>query len=191
MSELERKKKEVPVIEKTDTSTTNRQSMPGNLPPVIQADVKDIWTHFANGTMTVDIFNKFIQKVSDKFPTHQSSSSNNNNKSEHKDPEINVTELISQNQLVTAFNDIKARTPKTKLCVSFYPKFFIIVSQTKHDQDAMKTVIYYTDIVQIICVPEKNDDILLYAQLNKKIALNFKKQKIGMFLIIFINRNFF
>jgi len=58
-------------------------------------------------------------------------------------------------------------------------------SQTKHNQDAMKNVIYYSDIVQIICVPEKNDDILLYAKLNEKISLKFKKQKIEHLVLTF------
>jgi len=96
-----------------------------------------------------------------------------------------VTELIAASQLVSSFDHIQGRQPKCKLFVAFYPQFLTVINQTKHDQDAIKTVIKYADIERIVCVPEKNDDIYFYAKLNKKVPLKWRKGAIDHFAVTF------
>merc|ERR1719410_2325799 len=56
----------------------------------------------------------------------------------------------------------------------------------KKDQNDKKTVIHYADIDRIICVPEKDNNILLYAKFNKKIHLRHtKSQKIEHLALLF------
>eukprot|EP01084_Bolivina_argentea_P273270 465442_1 len=60
-----------------------------------------------------------------------------------------------------------------------------MITQNKHDQNAIKSVIYYSDMDRIICVPDRNDDVLLYVKLKKKIPLNWRTYSISCFAFIF------
>eukprot|EP01084_Bolivina_argentea_P273271 465447_1 len=159
-------------------------------------DINNINNHIENGTITKEIFKSFMNKINITINNYKQqigtskTTNNNNNKKQDEISTINIDELISSSELVTSFSNIQGRSPKCKLFISFYTKFLTIITQSKHDQNSIKTVINYSDIDRIICVPEKNDNILLYAQLNKKIPLNWRKSSIDCFAFAFENKSY-
>eukprot|EP01084_Bolivina_argentea_P253424 425674_1 len=86
--------------------------------------------------------------------------------------------LRTKTTVITSFCNIEGRLPKCKLFISFYAKYLTMKIQSQCNENSKKTIIYYSDILRIISVPDRNDNILLVAQLNKKISLNLNKTNI-------------
>jgi len=163
-----------------------------------QEETQQICEHIETGTITRAIFESFWSKVDSQLAEYKreiekykheiasSSKKKPSNVVPPKSPEIDVEQLLSTHDKVIAFEQIQSRSPKCKAYIEFYPSFLTIISQQKCTETALKTVVHYTDIERIICVPEKNKDVLLYIKLAYKFAIKWRgKQSIDAICVSF------
>eukprot|EP01084_Bolivina_argentea_P218697 371071_1 len=128
-----------------------------------------------SSTIERHVLKDFLDKVTKHYKSM--------NESTTQEDDFTVNE-----DMVSSFTNLTAQSPKIKsLQIAFYPSgMTLIPSKNANDSDKEATIIPYTCITRIVCVPDKTKkNLMLSVWMNHKIALKWRKSSIDSFMLMF------